>query len=140
MTYKEIQEKAAELGISPVVGVSQKDLEEKIAKIEGKGAPASEGSTDSQEPPKEEAPKKSKSSKKSSKSKETPKNDEAKPEGDIAIVMNGHREARRYSLKQHGKSFIDNANEYASARGFQIKMTTEVDESRCSECGRPMSA
>ena len=55
--------------------------------------------------------------------KETIENKEA--EGDIAVIMNGKFEVRRYTVENHGENFVELANEFATKKGYQVKLIKE---------------
>ena len=55
--------------------------------------------------------------------KETIENKEA--ETNIAVVMNGKFEVRRYTVEDHGENFVELAEEFASKKDYQVKLIKE---------------
>ena len=116
MTYKELQKKAKELGLS-YVGVSRTEL---IKSIES--AKPQETNPDDNPPPVEK------------KLDEKPVIE--KPTGvNTAIIYNGNHEVRRYSLDVHGKNFSDLALEFIKDRKYTIKFADVTKMHVCPACG-----
>lgn len=49
-----------------------------------------------------------------------------KPIVDIALVMNGKIEVRKYTIQDHGENFVELANEFASKKGYEVVTLKEV--------------
>lgn len=108
MTYKELQEKAKELGL-PYVGVSKDNLEKSIE--EANVAPQDgEGSAEPEKPAEPEQLQKTKTEKKTKKG------------GTVAIIYNGNNEVRRYDAETHGDNFADLANEFATKKDYRVEI------------------
>lgn len=52
-----------------------------------------------------------------------------------AVVFNGKYEVRRYSLSEHGKDFVDLAEEFASKRKFTVSFEEIKQGVKCPSCG-----
>jgi hypothetical protein len=111
--YKDLQHKAANLGIK-AVGVSKEELEKQVAEAEAKQG-----------------------------NKPDPEADKAKAPSNnfnAAIVINkDKREVRRYTLLIHGKNFEELANEFASNRGYTVKLEALEKGVTCPSCGHVFS-
>lgn len=59
---------------------------------------------------------------------------ESHPEMNIAIVLDGKREVRQYSLDSHGDNFTDLANQFAQKNKFQVKMARKANTIKCPHC------
>jgi hypothetical protein len=102
--YKDLQHKAADLGIK-AVGVSKEDLEKQVAEAESKDS-------------------------------EAKKTTSPASNFNAAIVLNKEkREVRRYTLIVHGKNFEELANEFASNRGYTVKLEALEKGVTCPSCG-----
>jgi flagellar biosynthesis/type III secretory pathway M-ring protein FliF/YscJ len=55
--------------------------------------------------------------------KETTKNEEI--DSNVAVVMNGKFEVRRYTVEDHGENFKELAEEFASKKDYQVKLIRE---------------
>ena len=117
MTYKELQKAAKELGL-PYVGVSKRELEESIKtsaiKVEKKPAktPPVQPSTDTSTEQKAEEIK-----------------------GNTAIVLDGNREVRRYSLDVHGPKYAKLAQDFIVDRKYTVKYVDVQMMHTCPACG-----
>lgn len=66
----------------------------------------------------------------------TPKKEaEKKPEYNTAIVYDGKREIRRYTVEIHGSVFADKAEEFAMARKYQVEYKNAKPMIACPSCG-----
>ncbi len=118
MNYKELQQRAKELGL-PYVGVSKENLEKSIKEKE-----TSSDVVADDEMAKEE--KTSHSEKATATAKEVSYN--------TAIVMSGGREIRRYTLESHGEDFEKLAREFAGKFNYEVKMDFVVNGVKCPNC------
>lgn len=109
--YQDLQKQAASLGMEKVVGASTDEL---ITYIE-------EHSNDDQ------------SEGQRSQEKSVVETNEV--EYNLAIVLDGAREVRRYDVETHGESFAKLAREFASNRGFDVEMGTLAGKIECPNCG-----
>ncbi len=136
MTYTELQEKAKSLGL-PSEGLSKKELEQSIQEAENKNASNSETSenTPSTEPEiePEEEPKTTteevKDNKKPQEKKEAPQK-----KFNAAIVKDGSREIRRYTIEDHGKNFAELAKQYADHKGYRVEHAMVEPDIVCPSC------
>jgi len=114
MTYKELQKTAKELGL-PFIGIPKAELEESIrntrnteVKVEGN---ALEAPT---------IPEKIK---------------EEKIEGNTAIILDGNREIRRYSIDVHGPGYANLAKQFIVGRKYTVKYVDVKMMHTCPACG-----
>lgn len=52
-----------------------------------------------------------------------------------AVVYNGNQEVRRYSLANHGETFVKLAEEFASKRKFSVRFEEIKQGIKCPSCG-----
>lgn len=104
--YKELQEQAKKLGIKHV-GVSAAALEKAIKVAES--APAVD------------------------KSPNKPKENE---DINAAIVYDGKREVRRYTVELHGEDFENNAEGFSKKNGYTIELKNVKPSLKCPNCGQ----
>lgn len=52
-----------------------------------------------------------------------------------AVVYNGSREVRRYSVEEHGENFEKLAEEFASKRNYSVKLEEAKIGVKCPSCG-----
>lgn len=107
MTYKELQEKATQLGIK-AVGVKREELERLVQEAESNNTdtPTTEKTSEN-----------------------------IKEEFNAALVFNANREVRRYTLEDHGENFVNLANQYAGHRGFDVDLVKLEPKIICPSCG-----
>ena len=132
MSYKDLQAKAKELGLK-YVGISEKDLKLSIAKKTGASKLA-----------KPQLPK----PKVENFNKDTnvapplePKTDKEvtslKEKDADAVVYQGKRKIRTYTLERHGKDYVKLAKQYTShpeREGYEIKFETVETRLTCPYC------
>lgn len=105
--YSNLQKEAASLGLK-AVGVTKEELKKMIANAEPK--------QESTEP----EPEKTKST---------------VVKANIAIVRDGTKEVRRYTVNDHGEDFIDLAEVFAGKRKFTVELKYVDFENKCPNCG-----
>lgn len=111
--YQDLQKQAAALGMEKVVGVSTDELTAYIEKHSDTGQTSNETKS-----PQEES--------------SVQANEK---EFDLAIVLDGANEVRRYDLETHGESFVKLAREFASNRGYDVEMGFLAGKIECPNCG-----
>jgi hypothetical protein len=114
MNYKDLQEKAKELGL-PYVGVSRKELEDAIAQAAAGDSTKTDTTKDTKDTTdtdeKADGPEK--------------KDDEESTkevEHSVAVVLSGNTEVRRYTAEDHGENFQELASEFASKKNLTVKV------------------
>lgn len=117
MTYKELQKQARLLGF-PYIGVSKAELENSINISLNKPKVLSTSGTS---PTPSVVP--------------TPTVQEKKAEGNTAIVYDGGREVRRYSLDIHGANFAELAKEFIVGRKYTVQIKDVKLMHTCPACG-----
>ena len=122
MTYKEIQRKAKELGL-PYIGVTKDEL---LKSIEGTQEPKAGSGLSN--PPTDNPPVTTPPVKNEVKSKQGEKKN-------TAVVYDGNREVRRYSLDVHGSKFADLALSFISDRKYTVEFINVQASHICSACG-----
>lgn len=113
MNYRDLQKKAASLGIKSI-GVSKEDLEEAIKKAEGGSAVQEKPSVDSR------------------------KVDELDENPD-AVIYHGKHKVRKYTLESHGENYVELAKQYVShpdREDYRIEFETVVTRLTCPNCGK----
>jgi len=121
MKYKDLQKKAKELGL-PYVGVSAEVLERSVKKAEAVGnKPAKEEDPDN---PNNSEPKEQETSGKTNKPKDF----------NVAVVYDGKREVRRYTLGNHGDNFADLAEQFAGHKGYSVEYEKDGPMVVCPNC------
>lgn len=65
----------------------------------------------------------------------SPKTSHPKEDYNLAIINDGTREVRRYSLVQHGQDFVDLARQFAQNRGYQVNLAKAKEGVICPSCG-----
>ena len=116
MSYKDLQNKAKELGLK-YIGVSTEDLKKAIAEKTGASKLV-----------KPELPKIK---------EETPL--ESKDKDADAVVYHGKRKIRTYTLEQHGKDYVKLAKQYIShpeREEYRIEFETVETRLTCPHCGK----
>ena len=145
MTYKELQKRATQLGLK-AVGQTAEALEASIKEAEAKGT--GNQATQSTVPPTENQNKKDEENPggddstppasspevPSASEPEKPKKEKAeKP--NTAVVYDGKREVRRYTVELHGEDFVKLASEFAKGRGYTVEEKYEDLPQNCRNCG-----
>jgi hypothetical protein len=120
MDYKDLQKRAKELGI-PYIGIPREELEKSIKE--------KETSSDVVAGDDELARLKQQSSKPSATApaKEVSYN--------VASVLDGSREIRRYTRELHGENFVELANEFAKKKNYKVEMKSVKEGIKCPNCG-----
>lgn len=128
-TYKDLQVRAKELGL-PYIGVPREDLEKSITNHQSESSTDSVSSvkeaanaTVASKPTQESGPEATVAAKASLKNANT------------AIVSDGKREIRRYSVELHGSDFADLAQQFADKFHYQVELVTLEDGIICPACG-----
>lgn len=57
------------------------------------------------------------------------------PNYDVAVVLNGNYEIRRYSLSEHGENFSELAKDFASKNQYTVKLEEAKVGIKCPSCG-----
>ena len=118
--YRELTKKAKELGLK-YIGVSEENLIKAIAEAENtKASPATIVVT----------AKEGASVESSDKVKEFKVEDY-----NTAIVMDGRKEIRRYTVENHGEDFKSMADDFADKRGYVVTLKDEKPALICPHCG-----
>lgn len=117
MTYGELQKLARELGLA-YIGVPKAELEVNIKNAQSPKnvATAATAQTPSVSKPVEVEEKKA-------------------VEGNTAIVFDGNREVRRYSIDVHGPKFVEYANEFIVGRKYRVEIRFVEMMHTCPACG-----
>ena len=117
MNYGELKKLATELGIKSF-GVPKVELEKLVAEKQG-GKPVVEAKKEEVVAPivAEQTPKKEREN------------------ANTAIVYNGTREIRRYTVGTHGEGFIEKATEFAQSSGYTVKLLDITKRHKCPACG-----
>lgn len=114
MNYKTLQKEAAALGIK-AVGVKKDELEKQVMKAlqTEVAVPSPKNQTETKEEP-------------------VPK------DMNIAIVLHGKQEVRRYTAQDHGKDFAKLAYQFADKRGDSVSFVKVDFENKCPHCGHQL--
>lgn len=123
MAYKDLQNKAKELGL-PYVGIPREDLEQSIKMKEASSEVVAENGT-SEKP-----------------SKTTTIEPQATAPAEVslieyntAIIRSDGREIRRYSIDMHGENFETLARQFASKFKYDLEMKKVEPGVKCPSCG-----
>lgn len=116
MIYKELQKTAKELGL-PFIGIPKRELEESISRAQSPEKSPTPPVTPAETVVQEDVAK------------------EVKAKSNTAIVYDGNREIRRYTLDQHGPKFADYALEFIEGRKYTIKFVDFKSQHICPACG-----
>lgn len=109
VSYRDLQKQAKKLGISPV-NIPQDELEKQIEAAQE----SVNGGQESDSPP---------------------ETSESEEEFNTAVVLEGSREKRRYTLDNHGSEFQNLAKQYAQHRGYRVELTNAQTGIVCPSCG-----
>src|SRR5688572_14854635 len=129
MEYKELQNQAKELGL-PYNKVSTEELTRSIKEAREKQTSQSGDHKQKTETPEEKAFKKE---------KDQAKSKEKASEANTAIVLDGNHEVRQYELGVHGKDFEKLAHEFATKRGYTVKVDNLAAGVHCPNCGTKLN-
>lgn len=150
MSYPELQKRAKELGIDSK-GVKKAELEKLIAEAEVKVMPNEGEQPETSETPEEtvttETTDPDVSEKEEPEAEELP--EEVEPveddkvsgevdrstEVNVALILNGAREVRKYSREMHGDEFAELAEKYATHRGLTVRLVRVEPNVTCPHCG-----
>jgi len=157
MNYKDLQNKAKELGL-PYVGVSRVELEKTIAE-KTNGEPPVPPEPQEQKTPVVEKPviveskkEKGKRGRKSKENKEEspelknkpteptppepPKEIEVPKDANTATIFDGSFKVRVYTLENHGEDFSELAKSFIKGNPkFRVEFTKQLPVLRCPNCG-----
>ena len=116
--YRELTKIAKELGLK-YIGISEENLIKAIAEAEKTKTPeVTASASDSTEP--------------TNKVKEVK---EELEDYNTAVVMDGKKEIRRYTVESHGEDFKSMAHDFADKRGYIVALKDEKSALICPHCG-----
>lgn len=121
-SYKDLKKKAKELGLK-YIGVSEENLAKAVSEAENTQTPP----TDTASAPQELS--------KSEQKREKIMMEDLNGPYNTAVVMNGNKEIRRYTLEVHGEAFQKMASDFSDKKGYSVVMKEEKPALICPHCG-----